>query len=85
MPPTYLKAGPYWLAFSYENSNMEFKKKGGAGRVRMKHHAALTNGFLPSWGLSTYAADWDLGLAGVFVADSAIPAPLIYAIRAQPD
>ena len=54
VPPTQLNAGNYWLAFSFKNGNQKYayaKSYANAGE-RNKSYAAVSNGFLNSWGSS---------------------------------
>jgi hypothetical protein len=50
--PTSLTPGTYWLALTFEQNNQAYKYDLGVGQVRFRHHDAVSDGFLPSWGTS---------------------------------
>ncbi|MCE9590039.1 MAG: hypothetical protein K8S99_05900 [Planctomycetes bacterium] len=53
MPATTLTAGTYWLAFSTNASNTYYYNNGSAsGKTRYRNNAAVTAGFLSTWGTS---------------------------------
>ena len=69
---THLAAGDYWIAFAFEQGNMKFKRKtvAGGGQYRRIDHNAISNGFALIWGVSEFAAAWEVPVFMTVMYDS---------------
>jgi hypothetical protein len=53
VPDTKLSAGKYWLAFSFKNTSQRYRYNSTGSGERNKSNAAVSNGFLSTWGSSS--------------------------------
>ncbi len=51
--PTDLAPGDYWLSFSFKNAYQRYRYNSSGAGERNKSNAAVSNGFLGTWGTST--------------------------------
>lgn len=65
IPITPLAPGDYWLALAFERNNQDFYQESG-GETRYLVHDAVSDGFLPTWGVSDNTYSISVSMYGTY-------------------
>jgi hypothetical protein len=65
-PATFLSAGTYWLALSFENNGMFYRYAVGGGQTRVIDNDAVDNGFVNPWGASSTSNTRQVSIFGTY-------------------